>query len=236
MTAYKLLDGVQQFATGTGTGPLTLAGPTSPSFRTLSGGGLAVGDSTRLRIEHATDLGQWEVVRVTLNGNGTISRTLDQLSLSATGALIDFAAGDKVVSSVVVASDIGALVDTTPVAPAGSTLKRVIPDWLAGAPIIECSDDVLVEPDHRGCWLHMINPIGSLVKLPDDWLPGMAFGVRQMGTGTVVWQYVGGSTVQLPFSKLSHTGIAEQYEEVIFRVLTNTTGHNAVWGVSGGTY
>jgi hypothetical protein len=126
--------------------------------------------------------------------------------------------------------------DTTPVAATGSTEARVVPDWLAGAPIFEFEDDAPVTPDHRGAWLHMMNAVGSLVQLPDDWLPGMAFGVRQMGTGPVQWQYIGGSTVQLPISKTGHSGISEQYEEIIFRVISNSDGNSAIWGVSGSTY
>jgi len=125
---------------------------------------------------------------------------------------------------------------TTPVAATDSTLERAVPDWLAGAPIIECPEDVAVQPEHRGAWLHMMNDIGSLVMLPDDWLPGMAFGARQQGMGQVQWVNTGGATVQLSFSKSGHVGIAEQYEEVIFRVISNATGNSAIWGISGGTF
>jgi hypothetical protein len=126
--------------------------------------------------------------------------------------------------------------DTTPVAAADSTLERVVPDWLAGAPVIEIANDVMLAPNHRGAWLHMMNDIGSIVQLADNWEPGMAVGVRQIGIGSVVWQTTGGATLQLSFSRSAHTGISEQYEECIFRVIDNVDGASAVWGVSGSTF
>lgn len=127
-------------------------------------------------------------------------------------------------------------IDTTPVAATGSSLARVIPDWLAGAPIVEIVDDVLLAPEHLGAWLHMMNDVGSLVLLPDDWLPGMAVGVRQVGLGMVLWQLQGNAELQMPLSKADHTGISEQYEEIILKVISNSDGHHAVWGVNGGSF
>jgi len=126
--------------------------------------------------------------------------------------------------------------DTTPVAAVGSSEARVMPDWLAGAPIIDCPGDVLVAPNHRGAWLHMLSAFNNYIILPDDWLPGMAFGARQIGTGQVFWQLTGGASLQLPFSKIEHTGLASQYEEAVFKVVANSDGSHAVWGVSGGTF
>jgi hypothetical protein len=125
--------------------------------------------------------------------------------------------------------------DTTPVAALGSTLEQPMPNWLAGAPCIDIADDVVITPEHRGAWVHMLNDVGSIIYLPDDWPAGMAFGARQMGTGPCSWGVMGGATVQLPFTKAAHTGITEQYEEVVFRVVSNDDGVSAVWGVSGGT-
>lgn len=126
--------------------------------------------------------------------------------------------------------------DTTLVAATGSTLGRTMPQWLAGAPIFEIIDDVLLAPEHLGAWLHMMNDVGSLVILPDDWLPGHACGVRWQGLGQVLWQIQGGSTMQLPLTKSAHIGISEQYEEIILRVISNSDGSSAVWGVSGSTF
>jgi hypothetical protein len=92
-----------------------------------------------------------------------------------------------------------------------------------------------ISPHHRGAWVHMQNDVGSVILLPDDWDPGHAFGARQIGSGPVLWQLSGGATLQLPFTKAAHTGISEQYEEVIFRVIENADGLSAVWGVNGGT-
>jgi hypothetical protein len=126
--------------------------------------------------------------------------------------------------------------DTTPVAATDSTLERTVPEWLAGAPVIEIAGDVILAPDHRGAWLHMLNNIGALVFLPDDWLPGQSVGVRQLGTGIVQWVIMGGATVQLPASKDGHSSISEQYEEVIFRVISNVDDTSAVWGIAGATF
>jgi hypothetical protein len=41
--------------------------------------------------------------------------------------------------------------------------------------------------------------------------------------------------MQVPFTKADHTGILEQYEEVVFRVISNVDGVHAVWGFSGAT-
>jgi hypothetical protein len=127
--------------------------------------------------------------------------------------------------------------DTTPVAPLGSSLALPVPNWLAGAPILECPGDVLVTVEHRGAWLHLMSDIGTTIILPDDWPVGMAFGARQIGVGPVEWAVGSGSgaTMQLPFTRADHTGISEQYEEVIFKVVANDGGHSAVWGVSGAT-
>jgi len=127
------------------------------------------------------------------------------------------------------------LTKTTPIAAIGSDIEQPIPNWLAGAPIIDVIDDCVIEPRHRGAWVHMLNDVGSVILLPDDWAPGMAFGARQIGFGPVVWQVAGGASMQLPFTKAAHVGISEQFEEVIFRVITNVGGHAAAWGVSGGT-
>ena len=126
--------------------------------------------------------------------------------------------------------------DTTQVAALGSSLARTIPEWLAGSPINECPADVLVAPIHRGAWLHMMSDIGSLIILPNDWAPGMAFGARQMGVGQVLWQLGSGASLQMPLTKADHVSIAEQYEEVVFRVVANGDGSHAVWGITGGTF
>jgi hypothetical protein len=42
--------------------------------------------------------------------------------------------------------------------------------------------------------------------------------------------------MQLPLTKSAHIGISEQYEEIILRVISNSDGSSAVWGVSGSTF
>jgi hypothetical protein len=126
--------------------------------------------------------------------------------------------------------------DTTPVAAIGSDVEQTLPNWLAGAPIIDVPANVVIAAHHRGAWVHMQNNVNSVISLPDDWLPGQAFGARLIGAGFCTWQVEGGATMQLPATKAAHTGISEQYEDVIFRVITNVGGHAAVWSVNGGTF
>ena len=108
---HVVLNAVQQIATGTGVGALPLAGATSAQFRTLQAAGIQDGDTTYLRIQNLTNPdAEWEVVLATYDG-GVITRTFDEHSFSATGALINFSAGNKVVSGVVVAGDLMLLSD-----------------------------------------------------------------------------------------------------------------------------
>lgn len=125
--------------------------------------------------------------------------------------------------------------ETTPVAAIGSSVEQTIPEWLAGAPIIDIAGELFVNADHRGAWVHLLNAIGTVIYLPEDWLPGWAFGARQIGTGPVSWIVTGGASLQVPFTKIDHSTILEQYEEVVFRVISNSDGTHAVWGFSGAT-
>jgi hypothetical protein len=125
--------------------------------------------------------------------------------------------------------------DTTPVAAIGSSIEQTVPEWLAGAPIIEVSGELFVGNDHRGAWVHLLNNVGTVIYLPEEWLPGWSFGARQIGTGFVSWTPTGGASMQVPFTKLDHSTILEQYEEVVFRVISNSDGVSAVWGFSGAT-
>jgi hypothetical protein len=125
--------------------------------------------------------------------------------------------------------------DTTPVAAIGSTIEQTVPEWFAGAPVIEIAGELFVTADQRGAWVHCMNDIGTVIYLPEDWLPGWSFGARQIGTGPVSWATPGGASLQVPFTKADHTGILEQYEEVVFRVISNSDGLSAVWGFSGAT-
>lgn len=99
---HRKYDGVQQIATGTGVGALTLGAATSSKYRTFSGAGAADGDTGYFRIQHSTIDAEWEVVKGTLS-SGTLVRTFDSKSSSSTGALISFSAGNKIISMAVVA-------------------------------------------------------------------------------------------------------------------------------------
>jgi hypothetical protein len=125
--------------------------------------------------------------------------------------------------------------DTTPVAAIGSSVEQTLPEWLAGAPVIETAEEIFISAEQRGAWVHCMNAIATVIYLPDDWLPGWAFGARQVGTGPVNWVPLGGASMQVPFTKNEHTSILEQYEEMVFRVISNSDGESAVWGFSGAT-
>lgn len=97
--AHKKITGVQQYATGTGTGALTLGAATSSLYRTMQAAGMADTDTAYVMIRHATIPSQWEIVLATYASSGTtITPSFDSRSVSATGALISFSAGNKIVS------------------------------------------------------------------------------------------------------------------------------------------
>lgn len=97
--AHKKITGVQQYATGTGTGALTLGAATSSLYRTMQAAGMADGDTMYARIQHATIPSEWEIVLVTYTASGTtIARSFDSKAVSATGAVISFTAGTKIVT------------------------------------------------------------------------------------------------------------------------------------------
>jgi len=102
--AHRKLDSVQQLATGTGTGALTLGAATAANYRTMQAAGMTNGDTMFARIQHETILAEWEEVMVTYNA-GAITRTFDANAKSATGAGINFSTGNKIVTCVLRAGD-----------------------------------------------------------------------------------------------------------------------------------
>lgn len=98
--AHRKYDGIQQLATGTGAGALTLGAATSAIYRRLQDAGIANGDTIYLRVAHETISAEWEVCLWTYNAGG-ITPTFDGKSSSATGSLISFSAGNKIVSGAV---------------------------------------------------------------------------------------------------------------------------------------
>jgi hypothetical protein len=95
--AHRKYDGIQQLATGTGSGALTLGAATSALYRRLQDAGIGNGDTIYLRVAHETILAEWEDCLWTYNAGG-ITPTFDSKSSSATGSLISFSAGNKIVS------------------------------------------------------------------------------------------------------------------------------------------
>lgn len=98
--AHKKITDVRQYATGTGTGALTLeATAISANYRTLQAAGMADADTAYVMIRHATIPTQWQIVLVAYTASGTtITPTFDSKSVSATGSPISFSAGNKIVS------------------------------------------------------------------------------------------------------------------------------------------
>ena len=97
--AHRKFDSVSQIATGTGAGALLLGLASDERFRTLQAAGMADGDTTEVRIQHESVRAEWEDVLIARSGN-SITRTFDARASSATGALINFSAGNKIVTPV----------------------------------------------------------------------------------------------------------------------------------------
>lgn len=103
--AHRVLDGVKQLATGTGTGVLTLGTVFSDIYQTMALAGMTNGDTTYVRIQHETIEDQWEIALVSYSAD-VLTRTFDSKSVSPTGALTNFSAGFKIVSSVIIAKQV----------------------------------------------------------------------------------------------------------------------------------
>lgn len=101
---HRKLDSVQQIATGTGTGTLTLGAATAANYRTMQAAGMTNADTGTFRIQHESIPAEWEEVLVTYSA-GAITRTFDTNARSATGSLINFSTGNKIVSCVLRAGD-----------------------------------------------------------------------------------------------------------------------------------
>lgn len=96
------------------------------------------------------------------------------------------------------------------------------------------SANTALSVDDRGAIVIVTNVAARVVTLPNDWAEGETVRIRRGGAGTVTWALAAGATLSLPTSKAAHVGIAEQYAEAEFTVLSNA-GEAAVWGVSGAT-
>ncbi len=126
----KYVDGVQQFATGTGTGALTLGNATSARTRRMQDAGIGDGDTIYVRIEHATINAEWEIVKVTYDvETGQITRAFDDASSSYTGSLISFSAGNKIVSGVMPSLALFAQIDAAKDAADGLSFQG---EWSSG--------------------------------------------------------------------------------------------------------
>lgn len=107
--AHRVLNGVNQLATGTGTGALTLGAVTDDIYQTLAAAGIANGDTIYLRIQHEDIKSEWENSLVTFTAPSTITRAFDSKSESPTDDLINFSAGNKIVSSPILADQVATI-------------------------------------------------------------------------------------------------------------------------------
>ena len=96
--AHRRLVSVQQIVTGTGAGALTSGAATSAKFRRAQDAGVVDGDSFDARIQHATIDAEWEVVKVTYTGGAFVPSWESGISASATGSLISFTTGNKIMT------------------------------------------------------------------------------------------------------------------------------------------
>lgn len=103
---HRVLNGVSQIATGTGTGALTLGSVVADIYQTLAAAGLTNGDTTYVRIQNEAVPEEWEIVLVTFTAPSTITPTFDDASDSPTDELIDFSAGNKIVTSTINAGQV----------------------------------------------------------------------------------------------------------------------------------
>ncbi len=103
--AHKKFNSVRQTATGGAAGgALTLGAATGSKYKTLQAAGLAEGDSCYARVQNDSIDGEWENVLLTRSG-GTVTRTVDSKYSNASGTttLVDFTAGNKTISSALLA-------------------------------------------------------------------------------------------------------------------------------------
>ncbi|KAB0269078.1 collagen-like protein [Microvirga brassicacearum] len=117
----------------------------------------------------------------------------------------------------------------------GGGTPRTLSDWLASAPINTFTASHALDPADKSAYLHVNSASSVTITLPNNWLPGEGCAVRRLGAGAVVWALAAGATKQVPASKSAHVGIAEQYGEVFFRVVSNAGGTSAVWAIEGAT-
>lgn len=86
----------------------------------------------------------------------------------------------------------------------------------------------------KGACVRVSNAAARVVTLPKGWVEGDCCVIRRSGAGALTWALEAGATIVLPASKAAHTGIAEQHEEALFKVLSNA-GDAAIWAVTGAT-
>jgi hypothetical protein len=212
---------VQQYATGTGTGPLTLGLVTSDEFVTLQTAGLAEGDTTYVRIQHRTIKGEWECCRITRVGN-TVTRLFDTKSFSPNGvSLMNFSAGDKIISASILAGQ--AVTEDAAgnvgigVAPThklnvagtvgiGDTGSRLQVSSTGSGAVFNQNDNSNITFQHLGVDHFRISPTGPILPAVDNsysnGIPGNRWSVIYAGTGTI---NTSGRSDKQQISKLTET-------------------------------
>lgn len=103
------------------------------------------------------------------------------------------------------------------------------------AVVVDKTASFTLSAAEKGAYIHCNSVSGILVSLPRDWRRSDTCIVRRVGAGSVTWSALTGGTIVLPTSRAAHTAIAEQHNEVKFRVISNADGVSAVWGIDGAT-
>jgi len=147
--AHRVLNGVSQLATGTGVSALALDTATAPRYQTMAVAGMTNGDTAYVRIEHSTIEDEWEYVLVTYSAD-SITRTFDSNSFSPTDGLINFSAGDKIVT-VPISSEQTVTID--PVGNLSRPITLTVADLAALKALISRPSSVIVKASEgAGTW------------------------------------------------------------------------------------
>ncbi len=100
---YKVLNSVRQVVTGT-SGNMALGAATGSKYKTAQAAGLDDGDVTYMRIQNPTIDSEWECVKVTRSGSSVVRAVDSKYENSlGTSSLINFTAGDKIMTSTLIA-------------------------------------------------------------------------------------------------------------------------------------
>jgi hypothetical protein len=105
----------------------------------------------------------------------------------------------------------------------------------ARAPVVEVTKNYPLSCEDKTAYINVTSDQTVYIVLPNDWKAGEGCIIRRCGTGDVQWLLQSGASAPLSESRAGHTKIAEQHCDLFVRVISNSTGTNAVWAVEGFT-